>query len=115
MYQEDIVLCAASAYDRKFYLDDNFEGLPQGIKDELKILCALFVEDVGGVLELKFDEEGNLNLVASCDEGDLLYDEIGSVLKIKQMRNEKRELFESLEMYYKVFFLGEDEADVIGD
>ena len=35
------------------------------------------------------------------------YDEIGSVLKIKQLQTEKRELLEALEMYYRVFFLGE--------
>ena len=34
-------------------------------------------------------------------------EEIGSVLKIKQLRNEKRELLEALEMYYKVLYLGE--------
>ena len=33
---------------------------------------------------------------------DLLYDEIGSVLKVKQLQNTKQELLESLEMYYKV-------------
>jgi hypothetical protein len=41
------------------------------------------------------------------DEGDLLYDEIGSVLKIKQLQQTKAELLESLELYYRVFFLGE--------
>ena len=41
------------------------------------------------------------------EEGDLLYDEIGSVLKIKQLRNEKQELLEALQMYYRVVFLGE--------
>ena len=70
-------------------------------------MCVLFTEDVGGVLSLEFDENGNLELNTSADEGDLLYDEIGSVLKIKQMQQEKQELFESLETYYKVFFLGE--------
>ena len=38
----------------------------------------------------------------AADEGDLLYDEIGSVLKMKQLQNTKQELLESLEMYYKV-------------
>ena len=28
-------------------------------------------------------------------------------LKIKQLQREKEELFESLEMYYRVFYLGE--------
>ena len=36
------------------------------------------------------------------------FDEIGSVLKIKELQRTKRELFESLQMYYRVFFLGED-------
>lgn len=37
----------------------------------------------------------------------LFYDEIGSVLKIKQYRNERRELLESIETYYRIVFLGE--------
>ena len=46
-----------------------------------------------------------------------MYDDIGSVLKIKQLQTEKRELLQSLEMYYKVFFLGEtieDDGKMIG-
>ena len=35
-------------------------------------------------------------------------DDIGSVLKIKQLQRDKQELFQSLEMYYKVFILGGD-------
>ena len=40
-----------------------------------------------------------------------MYDDIGSVLKIKQLQTEKRELLQSLEMYYKVFFLGALDAN----
>ena len=36
---------------------------------------------------------------------DVCFDEIGSALKIKELQRDKRELLESLEMYYKVFFL----------
>ena len=108
MYQENVVLCASSAYEQKYYLNEDFEQLPQQIKDELKIMCVLYTEDVGGILELEFDEEGNLNLKVTADEGDLLFDEIGSVLKIKQIQQEKLELLESLEMYYRVFFLDEE-------
>ena len=60
MFQDKMVLCASSAYEKKFYLNENFEGLPQHVKDELKIMCVLFTEDVGGVLSLEFDENGNL-------------------------------------------------------
>lgn len=111
MYQERVTLCAASAYEKKYYLNEDFEGLPETIQNELKIACVLYTEDVGGVLILEFDEDGVLEFITDEDEGDLLYDEIGSVLKIKQMRQEKSELWESLELYYKVFFLGEDLED----
>lgn len=34
--------------------------------------------------------------------------EIGSVLKIKQYQEEKKDLLEALELYYRTFFLEED-------
>ena len=108
MYQDKIVLCGANSYEEKFYMNPDFDNLPQHIKDELKIMCVLYTEDIGGVLQLKFDDEGNLQFETSADEGDLLYDDIGSVLKIKQLQNTKSELLEALETYYRVFFLGED-------
>ena len=111
MYQDEVVLCGASAYTKKYYLNEDFEGLPQGVKDELKIMCVLYTEDVGGTLTLKFDEKGTLCFETAADEGDLLYDDIGSVLKIKQLQRTKTELLEALETYYKVFFLGEEWED----
>ena len=107
MNQEEVVLCGSSAYTKKYYLNQEFHSLPEGIKDERKILCVLYTEDIGGTLTLIFDQEGHLQFQTAADEGDLLYDEIGSVLKIKQLQRTKQALLESLEMYYKVFFLGE--------
>ena len=107
----EIVLCGASAYSKKFYIDQNFKNLPDSIKDELKIMCVLFTEDVGGVLELVFDEEGKLEFRASCDEGDLLYDDIGCGSKIRELQRTKEDLLSALELYYKVMTgqLDEDE------
>lgn len=107
------VLCASSAYDRKFYLNDAFKGLPDSIKDELKIMSVLFTEDVGGIFMMEFDEEGTLILKTEADEGDLLYDEIGAALKVRKLQMEKSETFEALEMYYKVFFLGESPEEAL--
>lgn len=107
MFQEDIVLCGASAYTKKFYLNRDFANLPETIKEELQIMCVLYTEDIGGTLQLIFDKDGNLEFRTETEEGDLLYDEIGSVLKIKQLQREKQELLEALQMYYRVFFLGE--------
>lgn len=104
---KEVVLCVSNVYQKKYYLNENFNGLPQTIRDELKIMCVLYTEDVGGILELVFDEDGNLDFKTSCKENDFFYDEIGSVLKIKQYRNERRELLESIETYYRIVFLGE--------
>ena len=108
MFDEEVVLCASSAYEKKFYLNEEFSRLPEDIKNELKIMCVLFTEEVGGILELVFDEEGNLLFRTDADENDLLYDDIACGMLIKKMQYEKRELLESLEMFYRVFFLGDD-------
>lgn len=105
MYQGEVILCSASKYTEKYYLNEDFENLPSAVKKELRIMCTLFTEDVGGLLILVFDEEGNLNLLTQAAEEDILYDEIGSALKIKKLRVEKRELFEQLELYFQTFFL----------
>ena len=112
MYQEEIVLCGASSYTKKYYFNEMFSSLPQGIQDELHIMCVLFTADVGGALQLVFDEEGHLQMRTQTEEDDILYDEIGSVLKIKQLQRDKEELFESLEMFYRVFCLGEEYQEV---
>lgn len=105
---EEIVLCGASCYNKKFYLNDQFESLPQDVKDELKIMCVLHTEEVGGTIQIYFTEEGELLIKTDAKEEDLLYDDIGSGLKVKQYQKEKAELFEALETYYRVFFLGEE-------
>ena len=108
MKQKNIVLCGASAYEQKYYFNPDFQALPERVRQELQIMCVLFTEDVGGILTLEFTEDGELTFRTEALESDARYAEIGSALKIKQLRNEKQELLESLEMYFKVFFLGED-------
>ena len=102
------VLCGANSYEQKYYFNQEFSSLPQSVKDELHIMCVLYTEDVGGILTLEFDDSGTLEFKVTAPEEDYLIDEIGSVLKIKQYQEEKREMLESLELYYRTFFLGED-------
>lgn len=104
--RNEVVLCGASAYNKKYYLNQDFRGLPDGVKDELKIMCVLFTEDIGGIFQLVFDDEGNLEFRTSSDEGDLLYDDIGCGLKIKELQHTKEDLLQGLEMYYKLLYTG---------
>ena len=43
--EEEVVLCAASAYEQKFYLNPQFESLPEAVRQELQIMCVLYTED----------------------------------------------------------------------
>lgn len=110
MYQDKIVLCGANSYEKKFYMNPDFDNLPQHIKDELKIMCVLYVHDVGGILTLVFEENGELEFEVTSAEGDPMFDEIGSRLKIKEIQTDekKQELLTQLQLYYKVIFLGEE-------
>lgn len=107
---EENVLCGANSYTQKYYFNTRFDRLPSGIKDELQILCVTYTEDVGGCLMMVFDEDGELQLNVSSDERDYLFDEIGSVLKVKQMRMDNMELFEALELFYRTFYLPREEG-----
>ena len=105
--EEKVVLCGANSYEQKYYFNQDFGKLPEQIRQELQIMCVLFTEDVGGVLILEFSPQRHLTFRVEADEQDYLFDEIGSELKIRQYQREKRELLESLELFYQVFFLGQ--------
>ena len=103
-----IVLCGASAYEKKYYFNEQFKGLPESIKEELHIICVLFTEEVGGVFTIVFDEEGQIALETDAYDEDVLYDEISSGLLVNEIRRKRQELFQSLELYYRVFILKEN-------
>ena len=73
MYEEKIVLCGANSYEEKYYLNPDFSGLPDHIKDELKIMCVLYVNDVGGVLTLVYEENGELCFEVTSEEFDPMF------------------------------------------
>lgn len=104
---DNIVLCGANSYEQKYYFNEEFRALPEGVRQELQIMCVLFTEDVGGILTLEFEPDGTLEFKVTAAETDYLFDEIGSGLKIRQYQLEKRELLEALELYYRIKFLGE--------
>lgn len=108
MYEDRIVLCGANSYEEKYYLNPDFAELPDHVKDELKIMCVLYVNDVGGILTLVYDENGELNFEVRAEDFDPMFDDIGSRLLIKKLQIEKADLLEALQLYFKVFFLGED-------
>ena len=105
---EPVTICAANGYNEKYYFNPVFDKIPESVKEELKIICVLFTDEVGGIITLGFDEEGELQIKTDFDENDFDYDEIASGLLVSKIRATRQELFESLSLFYRVVVLGED-------
>ena len=99
---ENVVLCGSSAYEKKYYLNPEFDGLPREVKKELKMICVSYTEEIGGIFTMEYRPDGRLILRVESKEGDFEFDEIGSELKIKQIQNNHGELMEALELYNKI-------------
>lgn len=105
---DEIILAVSSSYDRKYYFNPEFGALPEEVKEDIQVMLVMFTMEIGGILTLFYKEDGALSFRTESDEDDILYDEIGAHLKIKQMMTTQKELLESLESFFKVFYLGED-------
>lgn len=105
---EKVVVCGANAYEGKYYLNPQFSKVPDYVKNELNIICVLFTEEVGGIITIGFDEEGELEITTQAADDDYMYDEIASGLLVGQIRAKRQELFESLNLFYRIIVLGED-------
>ena len=101
-----VVMCGASAYEEKYYLNPMFEKLPDDIKDELQIICVLFVEENSGIFTMEFNEDNELLFRTRAQDGDYNYDEIGAALTVREIERNRRQLIDALELYYKVIVLG---------
>lgn len=108
-----MVLCAANKYEMKYFFNKNFERIPKSIQDELHIISVLFVQEVGGIFKIVFDEDGDITMETESAEDDFLYDDISAGLMVAEIKRTRQEMFESLRMFYKVFILKEDTEELL--
>ena len=106
--EDSIVLCGSNSYQQKYYYNPEFNMIPDSIKDELKIMCVRYTEEAGGIITMEFDKNGSLKFKVRVADGDYMFDEIESGLKISKYQKEKEELVGEIELFYKVVFLGEE-------
>lgn len=103
-----VVLCGANSYEQKYYFNQDFKRLPPSIQEELHIICVLYTEEVGGIFTILFEEDGGVSFETRAAEEDYLYDEVGAALLLGEVRRKRRELLESLSLYYRTAILHED-------
>lgn len=110
-----MLLCGANSYEQKYYFNPDFNKLPQSVQDELHILCVLYTEEVGGIFTILFELDGGVTLETTAAEEDFLYDEVSSGLLLGEIRRKRRELLESLSLYYRAMVLHENVADFLDE
>lgn len=110
-----MLLCGANSYEQKYYFNPDFNKLPQSVQDELHILCVIYTEEVGGIFTILFEPDGGVTLETTAAEEDFLYDEVSSGLLLGEIRRKRRELLESLSLYYRAMVLHENVADFLDE
>ena len=110
--KDDMVICGANAYDKKYYFNPRYDKIPESIKEELHVICVLFTEEIGGIFTIEFEDDGTVSMRTEYAPEDYLYDEVGSGLLVSEVRRKRQELFETLSLYYRVMFLGEKIEDI---
>ena len=108
-----MVLCAANKYEMKYFFNKTFQSLPESIQNELHIISVLFAQEAGGIFKIIFEEDGDITIETEASEDDVLYDEISAGLLVAEIKRTRQEMFESLSLYYKVFVLKENPADLL--
>lgn len=112
---EEVVICGANAYEQKYYFNPEFSKIPESIQNDLHIICVLFTEEVGGIITIGFDEEGELKITTQASDEDYLYDDIASGLLVSKIRATRQETFEALSLFYRIIVLGENPEDLLGE
>lgn len=103
-----MVLCAANNYEMKYFFNKHFDKLPESIKEDLKVICILFVQEVGGIFKIILEEDGDVTLETEANEEDVLYDDISAGVTIGEIRRTRQDMFQQISLYYRVFILKED-------
>ena len=110
-----VVLCGANAYEQKYYFNPLFRAIPDSIKKELNIISVLFTQEAGGIFTIVFEEDGSISMETTADEEDITYDDITAGLLVSEVRRKRQDLFEALGIYYRIYVLHENPADLLDE
>ena len=75
----------------------------------------LFTQEAGGIFTIEFEDDGSITMETTRDEEDITYDEVSAGLLIGEVRRQRQDLFEALQMYYRAMILHEDMSDLLSE
>jgi glycine/serine hydroxymethyltransferase len=107
--KEKAILCSASHYKQGYAYNEDFSGIPENIRKELKVIAVCLAEKTRGIATLGFyTDNGDFFVEVSGNENDALYDEIGARLEANGVAKDYEELFKALSLWYRTFVIGID-------
>ena len=104
---EQFPIIVSNSYIKKYYMDERLGAIPKEIKDTLKIIFVNLTEEVGGVVEVLFDNrEYDLVFRSYCEDDDYNYDEINAKYKLSKIEKDYSEVFSQIAKFCKFKFNG---------
>lgn len=103
------VLAGANNREQKFFLEEEFQFLPEAIKEDVKKICVYLAEKLNCTFLMGFEENGDLYFETVKHADDCDFDDIGAELEIKRLQREEKELLRAMELWYVIFFTKEGE------
>ncbi len=94
------VLNAASCYNKKYFLNPDYNDMPEAVKNDIKTITVCLAEKLHCIFTIGFYEDGTLYFETAGTENDFDYDEIGAGLEIQKLEREQNELIKSLSLWY---------------
>lgn len=108
MEENKDILCSASYYKHGYFFNEKFNGIPENVKRELRVICACLAERTKGIAIIGFyKESADIYIEVMNQPDDYLYDEIGAKLEVGYVERDNEELFNSLSLWYRTFVKGE--------
>lgn len=97
------VIGGASVYSKKYFLNPEYNKLPNQVLDEIHELCVFYAQKLHCVFTINFSDEGKIYFETRAMETDYNFDEIGAKLDVDKLIRDKEAFIASLELWHKVF------------
>lgn len=105
---EETILIAVSPYLKKYYINTQYEDLPEEISEWLRAKLGALAEKVGATILLGFYDTGEMYVTYQF-ENQNFSDEIGAELAIKKFKQNEAEVLDSIKAWYALYHTEEGE------
>ena len=100
-------IIVSNSYIKKYYIDPRLDTLPKEVKDTLKIVFVKLTEDVGGVLEVIYDNSSyEVFTRMTRNDDDIEFDEINANYRLSKLEKVHEKLFTDIATFCKFKFNG---------